>query len=81
MRSFVFCSPLPDAVKVCKGRAMAQAVSRRRLTTEVRVRDPVIHVGFVVIKVALGQVSLRYYPLNIIPPWLSMLMYHVGDEQ
>ena len=50
------------------GRAMAQAVSRRPLTAEVRVL-----VGFVVDKVALGQVFprvLRFYPVNFIPPVL-----------
>jgi hypothetical protein len=41
------------------GRAMAQAVSRRPLTTEARVRSQVqVHVRFVVDKVALGQVFL-----------------------
>jgi hypothetical protein len=32
-----------------------------------------VHVGFVVDKVALGQVFLwvlRFFPVNIIPPWL-----------
>jgi hypothetical protein len=36
------------------------------------------HEGFVVDKVALEQVSLRvfrFYPVNIIPPWLSILIY------
>ena len=41
------------------GRAMAQAVSRRPLTAEARVRSRSDHVGFVVEKVALGQVLLR----------------------
>jgi hypothetical protein len=50
---------------------MAQAVSRRSPTTEawVRFRD----VGFVVDKVALGQVFLRvlrFSPVNFIPPVL-----------
>jgi hypothetical protein len=34
--------------------------------------------------VALGQVFLRvlrFYPVSIIPPWLSMLIYHLEDEQ
>jgi hypothetical protein len=38
------------------GRAMAQAVSRRPLTAEARVRSRVVHVGFVVDKVALRHV-------------------------
>jgi hypothetical protein len=39
-----------------------------------------LHVGFVVDKVALGQVFLRVLRLsrvNIIPPWLSILIYHL----
>jgi hypothetical protein len=41
-------------------------------------------VGFVVDKVALGQVSdraFRFYPVNIIQPWLSILIYHLQDQQ
>jgi branched-subunit amino acid transport protein len=48
---------------------MAQAVSRWPLTAEARV------VGFVVDKVALGQVFLRvlrFSPANIIPPLLHI---------
>jgi hypothetical protein len=40
--------------------------------------------GFVVDKVALGQVFLRvpqFSPVNIITPRLSTLKYHLGDEQ
>jgi hypothetical protein len=43
-----------------------------------------VHVGFVVDKVALGQVFLRvlrFSPVIIIPPWLSILIYHLRDEQ
>jgi hypothetical protein len=40
-----------------------------------------VHVGFVVDEVALGQVFLRFSPFSITPPWLSMLIYHLGDEQ
>jgi hypothetical protein len=42
------------------------------------------HVGFVVDKVALGQVFLKFLqflPANVNPPWFSMLIYHLGDEQ
>jgi hypothetical protein len=42
------------------------------------------HLGFVVDKLAMGQVFLRVlwsYPVHIIPPWLSMLIYHLEDEQ
>jgi hypothetical protein len=48
-----------------RGRVMAQAVSRRSLTAEVRVRSR----GSVVDKVALGQVFLRvlrFSPVNFI---------------
>jgi hypothetical protein len=44
----------------------------------------IFHVGFAVDKVALGQVVLgvaRGYPVSIIPPWLSILIYHLGDEK
>jgi hypothetical protein len=43
-----------------------------------------IHVGFVVDKVALGQVVFRFHkfsPVSIIPLWFSVLLYHLGDEQ
>jgi hypothetical protein len=55
------------------GRAMAQAVSRRPLIAAARVRAGDIPVGFVVDKVALGQVFLRvlpFSPVNIIPQWV-----------
>jgi hypothetical protein len=46
---------------------MAQAVSCWPLTAEVRIRARVIHVGFIVDKVALGQVFLQVlrFPLSI----------------
>jgi hypothetical protein len=53
------------------GRAMAQAVSRRPLTAAAWVRAQGNPVRFVVDKVALGQVFLRFlrfYPVSIIPP-------------
>jgi hypothetical protein len=43
-----------------------------------------VHVGFVVDRVALGQVFLsvlQFFPVNIIPPWLSILIYHLENEQ
>jgi hypothetical protein len=64
--------------------AMAQAVSRRPLTAESRVRSRVIHVGFVVDKGALEQgflQVLRVFPVNIIPPSFSILIYRLRDEQ
>jgi hypothetical protein len=53
---------------------MAQAVSRRPPTAEARVRS--VHVGFVVDKVAVGQVFprvFRFSPVNFIPPVLHSL--------
>jgi hypothetical protein len=50
------------------GRAMSQAVSRRPLTA-----PGSVHVGFVVDKVALGQVFprvRRFFPVNFITPVL-----------
>jgi hypothetical protein len=43
-----------------------------------------VHVGFVVDKVALGQVFsqvLWFSPVNIIPPLVSILIYYLRDEQ
>jgi hypothetical protein len=73
------------AVITLQGRAMVQAVSLLPFTTEARVRPPCqFHVGFEVEKEALGQVILQVShisPLNNIPPQLSILRYHLGDEQ
>jgi hypothetical protein len=60
-------------LKLRLGRAMAQEVSRRRLTAEARVQSLSVHVGFVVNKVTLGQgfpLVLRFPPVNFIPPVL-----------
>jgi uncharacterized membrane protein YhdT len=46
-------------------------------------RPGVVHVGFVVDKVALGQVFLLIIWFSfviIIPPWLFMLICHLGDS-
>ena len=54
-------------------RAMAQAVSLRPPTAEARVRSRSVHAGFVVDKLALGQVfprALRFFPVKSIPPVL-----------
>jgi hypothetical protein len=54
-----------------KGCTMAQAVSRRPLNMAAQVRAWINPVGFVVGKVALGQVFprvLQFSPVNIIPP-------------
>jgi hypothetical protein len=45
---------------------MAQAVSRRPLTAAARVHGPGQSVGFVVDKVALGQVFLRVLRLSLV---------------
>jgi hypothetical protein len=38
--------------------------------------------GFVVDKVALVQFFEFFgLPVKIMPPWLSILIYHMGDEQ
>jgi hypothetical protein len=67
------------------GLSMAQAVSRRPLTAEARVRALSVHVGHVVDKVALGQdlffPVLRLSPVHIDPPWLFILIYNMWDEQ
>jgi hypothetical protein len=62
-------------LNIVMGRAMAQAVSRRPLTTEARGSIPgQVHVRFVVDKVALGQVFLRVvgFPLSISLHWCSI---------
>jgi hypothetical protein len=43
-----------------------------------------VRVGFVVDKAALGQAFLRvirFFPISIIPPWLSTLIHNLSDEQ
>jgi hypothetical protein len=43
-----------------------------------------VHVGFVVDKVALVQGFLRVlrsFLVDNIPPWLSILTHHLGNEQ
>jgi hypothetical protein len=63
------------SVSCCSGRAMAQSVSRRPLTTEARGSIPgQVHIRFVVDKVALGQVFLRVvgFPLSISFHWCSI---------
>jgi hypothetical protein len=58
----------------------------RRLGAGLSQRNPAfalgsVHVGFVVDSVLLGQVFLRvlrFFFFNNIPPWLSILIYHLG---
>jgi hypothetical protein len=47
---------------------MAQAVSYWPLTWKPRFVHWSVHVGFVVKKVALGQVIVQFSPVSIIPP-------------
>jgi hypothetical protein len=59
------------------------AVSRRSLTAQARIRARVSPCEFMAGKVPLGQVSLRlllFSPGNITPSWLSIFIYHLGDE-
>jgi hypothetical protein len=59
---------------------MAKAVSRRLLTVEARVRARVSLCGICGGQSDTGQVYLRdvpFSPVNIIPPWLYILIYHL----
>jgi hypothetical protein len=64
---------------------MAQAVSHRSLSRRNPVFPPwLVHVGCVVDKVTLLQaflLVLRFSLVSIIPPWLSILIYYLGDER
>jgi hypothetical protein len=51
---------------------------------EVRGRCGSVQVGIVADRVEQGQDFLRvirFSPAYKIPPWLSILIYHLGDEQ
>jgi hypothetical protein len=64
-------------------RVMAQAVSRRPLA-EARVRVRFSPCGFVVGKMAVGEVSplvIRLFPVSITPSVLHAHIFHLGDEQ
>jgi hypothetical protein len=66
------------------GRAMAQVVSCRPRTTEAGVPARVSPCGICGGKVALRQVlprSLRFSPVNIFSPWLSIFMNHLGMKK
>jgi hypothetical protein len=63
---------------------MAQPDSCQPLIAEARFKPGSVHVGFVVDQVMLGQVFLQvlqFSPVSILTPWLSILVYHLGDEQ
>jgi hypothetical protein len=67
-----------------KGRVMAQAVSRRSLIGEARVCVWVSPYGICVGQNGTGtdsSPSSPVFPANLIPPRLSMLMYHLADEK
>jgi hypothetical protein len=43
-----------------------------------------VQAGLLADKMALGQVFLlvlRFYAVNIIQPWFSILIYHLGGDQ
>ena len=57
---------------------MAQAVSRRSLTANARVRSHISHMGFVVDKVALGDFYLRvlrFCPIRIVPSGCTLFIH------
>jgi hypothetical protein len=67
-------------------RAMAQAVSSGLSTRKPGFAPGSAQVGFMVDRMALGQVYfrvLRISPLNIIQPWLHnhIIVYHLEDEK
>jgi hypothetical protein len=65
-------------------RATTQEVCRGFSPQRPRFVPGSILVGFVVSKVALGQayiLALWFSSVSIIPPCLSMPMYHMADEQ
>jgi hypothetical protein len=70
--------------KVCiYGRVIAQAVSRRLPTAAARVRAGSGHVGFVVDKVALGQLFSKYFGFPCPSSFHQLLHnhYHLGLVQ
>jgi hypothetical protein len=72
--SYVIKVPWTSSVWSRVGRGMANAASRRPLTAKVQVRTGSIHIGFVVDKVALGQVFRR-----VLRFFLSIL-FHRGSS-
>jgi hypothetical protein len=63
------------------GRAVAQALSRWFPTAADRVRARTGHVGFVVGKVALGQVFSEYFGFPCQSSFHQILHYHNHPEQ
>jgi hypothetical protein len=63
---------------------MAQAVIRRYLTAEARVRAWVSPCEICDGQSGTGagcSPTFSVSPVSLIPPWLIMLIYHLGDEQ
>jgi hypothetical protein len=60
-RTLISFNPYQERVK---GRAIAQAVSRRLPTAPARVEARSVHMGFVVDTVALGQVLSEYFSFH-----------------
>jgi hypothetical protein len=61
---------------------MVQVVSRRPLTTETQVRARMSRIWIRVEQNGTGtdiSPSSSVFPVNIIPPWISILVYHRGD--
>jgi hypothetical protein len=73
-------------INLMTARAIAQVISHRLLTAEARVRSRKVHVGCVVDKVALGQISLRGLRFPSVSTIyrcskFTQVCYHVGDKQ
>jgi hypothetical protein len=62
----------------------AQAVSRPPLAAEAWVHARVSPCGMCGGQSGIGtglSPSSSVFPVNIIPPWLSIVVYHLGDKQ
>jgi hypothetical protein len=78
------CTNLLAIIHFNSGYAMAQAVSRRPLIAEARVCARVSSCGVYGGQSGTETVFLEFvgfHPVSIIPPWLSMLICHLGNEQ
>jgi hypothetical protein len=65
------------------GRAMAQAVSRRPVTVEARVRGRVSPCGISGGRNNIETVFIRvllFAPVSVIPPWLSILIWGMNNR-
>jgi hypothetical protein len=62
---------------------MSQAVSSRPLTAEDLVRAPISPLGICGEQsgLAKGLSPSSIFPVDIISPWLSMLIYHLENKQ